>query len=117
MTGPIKSNGVTLIEFIAALVVFSLLALGLIALTPAIQQMGQHSDQPEQWLHQARSCAEELVSLAAVDEGNCDYDSLSDDLVYCDPDSSVFNSNNNYCQIEIIGDQDYETIVIRLPRN
>jgi len=118
MTGANNSNGLTLLELIAVLVIFSLVALGMVALTPTIQQMGQHSDQPEEWLHEARSCAEELISLGSVDD--CEDNWLTnelDKLNNCDQDSIEYTPNDDYCQLEITGGQDYETIVIRLPQN
>jgi len=124
MTGPNNSKGLTLLELIAVLVIFSLVALGMIALTPAIQQMGQHSDQPEEWLHQARSCAEAVIARGdennSLDTTECEdlcgeLEEYCEDMCESDPDDES-DPDISYCRIVISGDQDYESIVIFLPR-
>ena len=118
-----EQKGVTLLELIIGLVLFGIIALGFTkALVPSLQLMFEHSDAQEDWLHQARSCAEALVAEGGVGANECNnfcnnVAHCNNSLISCnavpDPDP---DPDPVYCQITIsAANNNNRDIVFRLP--
>lgn len=119
-------KGVTLLELIIGLILFGIIALGFTqALVPSLQLMVDRSDAPEDWLHQARSCAESIVAAGQVEENECSNVCSSADN--CDSSQiacvavidtrDVDGDEHEYCRISITApdNEDIDDIILGLP--
>ncbi len=102
-------KGVTLLELIVGLVLFGIIAAGFTtALVPSLQNMIERSQQPEDWLHEARSCAESIIRDCEegdicnddreLEENQCD--SISCNSIDIETDIKT-EDDNSFCQIKI----------------
>lgn len=103
-------KGVTLLELVIGLVLFGIIALGFTqALMPSLRLMVERSDVPEDWLHNARSCAESIIAQRQVEEDQCS--SLCGNAANCDSlqiqcvsdvdTREVDDVEHEYCRINI----------------
>ncbi|MBK1735704.1 hypothetical protein CKO15_10500 [Halorhodospira abdelmalekii] len=110
-------TGATFIELIVAIVVIGVVTVGFsAALINSFQLMAQHSYDPEEWLHEARSCAERIIKEygAGIDgevfDCNTDAGENSETIAssvsaHCKPESLklavTISNDNDYCKIAI----------------